>query len=749
MSHINLFKIRRHVIRKFLFVFVIPFILSLTNSAMSQTNIGGMYLGNFSEPKAEFAPDRVVVKFAEYITDTEVNEIVKKMKSKIKRTASRKAFRLLSVPRGKVWQTVAALRKNPHVHYAHPDWKAYATLFPNDPYFPLQWHLDNDQPDSGGIHMQAAWDLNAGGSPDVTVAVMDSGIAYEDYGSFCQAPDLADTQFVSGYDFVNNDTHPNDDNSHGTHVAGTIAQSTNNSTGVAGIAYNVKLMPVKVLGPDGSGYISDIVEGIEWAADNGANVINMSFGTSAPSIFLTALQNAITYAYNRGVLLVASSGNNNGKTPQYPANYPEVIAVGATVFDKSLASYSAIGNEVCAPGGTNQREDLNGDGYYDMVLQNTFEPETTNFCTFSYWFFAGTSMAAPHVSGLAALLFSANPDLTHEDVRQILRDTADQDVDADCGYGFINALAALQAAEPGDTPPQVAFVQPSDGAVVSGDVVLQIDASDDQPEPLDVLWTVDGDESWYPAAYDEESGFYKATWDTDADNYYPDGEYTLRARASETDSDPQTTDSFINVTVNNSNAEPVADFIYTCEGSICDFDASASYDTDGTIVSYTWKFGDGTFGSGIFASHTFTQVGTFTVELTVKDDIGAEGTTSDVVEIAELTNTLHVADLDAASFRLYRRFWGTTVTITVKDAGDSPVAGARVSGVFSDGPTLFQCTTDNSGECWVEGYQYWLKCLTFTVVDVHHQALDYHPEENTDPEGDSDGTNIVTCRPKR
>jgi serine protease len=724
---------------------LIVFFLGLP--AMAQNNIGGIYLGNFGEPKAEFAPDRVVVKFAESVTDEEVNEIVKKRKFKIKRRARHKAFRLLSVPRGRVWQAVEALRKDSRVLYAHPDWKAYATFTPNDEFFQYQWHLG--PPHSGGINMEAAWDLNAGGSRDVTVAVIDSGIAYEDYGIYCQVEDLEDpegTRFVAPYDFVNNDVHPNDDYSHGTHVAGTIAQSTDNIIGTAGIAYNATLMPVKVLGADGSGYTSDIAEGIRWAADNGADVINMSFGTSAPSFFLTALRNAITYAHNQGVLLVASSGNNNGGPPQYPANYPEVIAVGATVFDKRLASYSATGNEVCAPGGTNQGDDLNGDGYPDMVLQNTFAPETTDFCNISsYYFFAGTSMAAPHVSGLAALLFSANPDLTHEDVRQILRDTADREgVDPECGSGLINAYTALQAADPGDTPPQVAFVRPSDGAVVSGDVLLQIDASDDQPD-LVVEWTVDGDESWYPAAYNAESGFYEATWNTAGCK--DDVVYSLRARASETDSDPQATESFINVTVNNSNAEPIAAFSYTCEGSICDFDASASRDPDGTIVSYTWGFGDGKFGSGIFPSHTFTEVGIYTVTLTVTDDSGAEVYTSDDVDIAELTNTLHVADLDADSFRFYRRFWGTTVTITVKDAGDSPVEGAIVSGVFSDGSTLFQCTTDNFGECWVEGYQYWLKCLTFTMVDVQHPILDYHPEDNTDPEGDSDGTNIVTCRP--
>jgi serine protease len=724
-----------------LFATALLLALFLAIPAMAQTDIGGMYLGNIGEPATGFAPDRVVVKFAESVTDAEANGIVKEMKSRVKRRARRKAFRLLSVPRGKVWQTVKALRKNPRVRYAHPDWKAYATFVPNDQYYDLQWHLDS----SGGIHTESAWDLNPGGSPGVTVAVVDSGIAYENFGSFCQAPDLVNTQFVAGYDFVNNDTHPNDDYSHGTHVAGTIAQSTDNGIGVAGIAYNVKLMPIKVLGANGSGYTSDIAEGIEWAADHGAQIINMSFGTSAPSFFLTALRNAITYAHNKGVLLVASSGNSNGITPLYPANYPEVIAVGATVFDKSLASYSNRGNEVCAPGGTTQGEDLNGDGYADMVLQNTFEPESTNFCAFSYWFFAGTSMAAPHVSGLAALMFSTNPDLTHDDVRQILRDTADQDVDAACGYGFINAVAALQASDPGDTPPQVAISQPSDGAVVSDTVTVQIDAFDYNDPPGELLVQLKiNNEAWRDASYNDVSGFYEVSWDTAG--YAEDVDHLLLAKA--TDSNPQTTESEpISVTVNNLNESPVADFSYSCDGSICDFDASTSYDTDGTIVSYAWDFGDGTSGSGITASHTFTEAGTYTVTLRVTDDIGAVGSKTQDVEITVLTNTLHVADLDADSFILWWRFWGTTVTITVKDAGDSPVAGALVSGVFNDGSTLYQCTTDNFGECWVEGYQYWLRCLTFTVVDVDHQTLDYHPEDNSDPEGDSYGTSILSCRP--
>jgi serine protease len=730
--------------RELLFTAVLVAAIFAGFSAMAEPRIGGVYLGNIAQPVAEFASDRVLVEFAPSVTDSQAEEIVRGLKAKIKRRALKREFRLLSVPKGKVWQTIEALHKNPRVRYAHPDWKAYATFTPNDEFYWLQWHLDNPDPAAGGIDMEEAWDLNSGGNPDVTVAVVDTGIAYESRGGFCQAPDLKATKFVDGYDFVNNDAYPNDDNSHGTHVAGTIAQSTNNSTGVAGIAFNVSLMPVKVLGADGSGYISDIAEGIRWAADHGANVINMSFGTSAPSFYLTALQNAVRYAHNQGVLLVASSGNSSGATPLYPANYPEVIAVGATVYNKSLASYSNRGNELCAPGGTSQGEDLNHDGNPDMVLQNTFDPNTRNVCDFGYWFFAGTSMAAPHVSGVAALVLSENPGLTNEEIRQILKDTAEP-ADTACGSGLINAYAAVAAASPGDTPPQVSIVQPSDGSVVSGDILVQVDASDynDGPGTLVVNLNIDEEPNGRVATYNAQSGFYEVTWDTTGTE---DIGHTLQAKA--TDSAGQVTESTpVSVTVNNHNAPPQAQFTYSCDGSICDFDASQSSDEDGTIVSYGWDFGDGTTATGKTTSHTFTQLGTFKVKLTVTDDIGAEGSQTQDVPISQLTNTLHVADLDAASFRVFGRFWGTRVTIAVRDAGDTPVTGAFVSGVFSDGSSLFQCTTGASGTCQVQGYQYFLACLTFTVLDVSHPTLIYRPEENTDPEGDSNGTSIVTCRP--
>ena len=253
--------------------------------------------------KAEFVTDEIIVKFEGDV----------------------KPFRVIKVPEGKIREKVKEYSKRADVVYAEPNYIAYAQMVPNDPYYSYQWHLDN--PVYGGIQMEEAWDISTG-TPSVVVAVVDTGIAYEDYKRYCQAPDLAKTCFVAGYDFVNNDEHPNDDNRHGTHVAGTVAQSTNNEIGVAGVAFDTCLMPVKVLNSRGSGTYANVAKGIRFAADNGAKVINLSLGGSSDS---TTLKDAVAYAYQKGVTVVAACGNDNVSSCLYPAAYDDyVIAVGAT-----------------------------------------------------------------------------------------------------------------------------------------------------------------------------------------------------------------------------------------------------------------------------------------------------------------------------------------------------------------------------------------------------------------------------------
>jgi serine protease len=317
---------------------------------------------------------------------------------------------------------LAEYRNRADIEYAEPNYIAYAFGVPNDPYYQYQWNFDNDT--YGGVQAEAAWGVTSGAG--VTVAVLDTGIAYEDYNQsaqnrYYQAPDLADTNFVGGYDFVDNDTHANDTNGHGTHVAGTIAGATNNSLGVAGLASGATIMPVKVLGQNGAGSYADITDGIIFAADNGADVINLSLGGSASASYL---EDALRYAYDKGVTIVAAAGNDGSEIVSYPAAYDAyVIAVGATRFDETLASYSNYGTalDIVAPGGDTS-VDQNGDGYVDGILQQTFGTRTNSF---SYYFYQGTSMATPHVAAAAALVIASGNAAVPSEVRSVLESTAD------------------------------------------------------------------------------------------------------------------------------------------------------------------------------------------------------------------------------------------------------------------------------------------------------------------------------------
>ena len=347
---------------------------------------------------------------------------------------------VLNVTEGKVNDVIAAMENDPDIEYVEPNYIMTASFVPNDPYYHLQWHFPK-------IQMERAWDISTG--TGVTIAVLDTGVAYEDYLSFRRAPDLVGTTFVPGYDFVNNDAHPNDDEGHGTHVCGTIAQTTNNGIGVAGIAFNAKIMPVKVLNATGRGPTDRIVNGIVWAANNGAVIINLSLGGPNPS---QAVEDAVNDAYNQGVTVIASSGNDDGPVG-YPAAYSHVIAVGAIRYDETRAYYSNYGPELdfVAPGG-DVTVDQNGDGYGDGVLQQTFA--SGNPTNFGYYFSDGTSMAAPHVSGVAALLYAAgytSPDQIEQRLVSSAKDLGPSGWDQEYGYGLIQAASALPPA-PTPTP---------------------------------------------------------------------------------------------------------------------------------------------------------------------------------------------------------------------------------------------------------------------------------------------------------
>ncbi|MDY6937629.1 MAG: S8 family peptidase [Cyanobacteriota bacterium] len=295
---------------------------------------------------------------------------------------------------------------------------------PNDPMYSKQWNLQN-------IDVESAWQETHG--EGITVAVIDTGVT--------QVPDLKETELVEGYDFVNDRTAADDDNGHGTHVAGTIAQSTNNGYGVAGIAYKAQIMPLKVLAASGGGTISDIAEAIKFAADNDADVINMSLGGGGES---SAMKEAIEYAHNKGVVIIAAAGNANQNAAGYPARYDRVIGVSATDAAAEKAPYSNFGAgvDIAAPGGDTRNGDAGG------ILQNTIDGRSGNSV---FAAFQGTSMASPHVAGVAALIKASGID-NPEEVAEILQQSArpvSEDPLNHFGAGHLDAAAAVQLAQQG------------------------------------------------------------------------------------------------------------------------------------------------------------------------------------------------------------------------------------------------------------------------------------------------------------
>ena len=332
------------------------------------------------------------------------------------------------------------LARDPLVEVAERDGlyrtQGWRDFRPNDPSYRYQWHMDQ-------IRMPAAWPLSRGRG--VVVAVIDTGVAYRDDGeAFRQVPDLAGTAFVPGYDFVDDNDVPLDENGHGTHVAGTIAQTTNNGVGVTGVAFEARIMPIRVLDRRGFGSYGDIADGIRFAADHGADVINMSLGGPVPSL---AIWQAVRYAHRRGVVIVAAAGNTGRGRVGYPAAARHVMAVSATVYDEGLAWYSSWGPavDIAAPGG-DTREDRNGDGLVDGVVQNTILPGSPS--ENDYIPLNGTSMASPHVAGAAALLVAqgiTNPVA----VERILERTARSEGrdPQRFGGGILDAAAALHHAQ--------------------------------------------------------------------------------------------------------------------------------------------------------------------------------------------------------------------------------------------------------------------------------------------------------------
>jgi thermitase len=347
----------------------------------------------------------------------------------------------IKVPEKALDAIEAALQKNPKIEFVERNVVGYGELTPNDPGFPSQWHLPN-------IWAPSGWNVNTGSS-SIVIAVIDSGVD-------SAHPDLS-SNLVAGYNFLSDNTNTNDVQEHGTAVAGAAAAAGNSGIGVAGVSWKNKIMPLVVLNSSNVATVADVSQAIIYAADHGAKVINLSLAFTTSS---TTMTNAINYAWNKGLVVVAAAGNYNTSTAYYPAANANVLAVSATDKNNVKTSFSNFGSwiDVAAPG---------------IDIYTTKKGG-------GYWWCYGTSLATPQVAALAALVFSTSPGLTNTQVVDLIKknttDLGAAGFDTTYGWGKINVSKTLNAALL--TPALATSIDsPTDGSSVSGTVIVDASAT--------------------------------------------------------------------------------------------------------------------------------------------------------------------------------------------------------------------------------------------------------------------------------
>lgn len=423
MSYKNFFQ-------KFIFLFSIVLLVSLFNT------MTGMAQGPVKEPPPpQFVPGEIIVKFRHEAGPLVRQNSLRAMGLNTLETSPQGEVLRLQVEPGQEAEVMADLLARGQVEYASPNYYVYAMGDPNDPYYGLQWGLKEAQ--DHDIDAPEAWNIHTGTNSAI-VAVIDTGVDLDH-------PDLVakiTSGGQTGYNYILPGTLPDDDNGHGTHVAGIAAASGNDNQGVAGVSWGARIMPLKVLNASGTGSIYNLALAIRYAADHGSKVINMSLGGSCGTGW-PDVESAVNYAVSKGVVLVAASGNNSASVVSCPGAINGVMAVGATDSDDVRAYYSNYGTalDVMAPGSS---------------IYSTWPGG-------SYNYLSGTSMATPHVAGLVALLWSFAPSLNNYQVQSLIQNNADDlgtaGWDQEYGYGRINAYRTLLSASLQVAPaPLVLFV---------------------------------------------------------------------------------------------------------------------------------------------------------------------------------------------------------------------------------------------------------------------------------------------------
>ena len=370
---------------------LVMFLLFPANTSAKTPDIPGAALG--------FSAEEILIKFKPGTGPADIAETHRQLGGRVKKNIPEIGVQVVTIPAGKAIEKAKAYAANGKVLFAEPNYLAQAVIYPDDPWFSYQWGLQK-------IEAPAAWDLTQG-SDTIKIAILDTGVDINH-------PDLSN-KIVANQNFTTSTT-ANDVFGHGTHVAGIAAADTDNSIGVSGVGSTSSIINVKVLGDNGSGYYSWVAQGIIWAADNGASIINMSLGGASAS---STLESAINYAWSKGLVVVAAAGNSGSSLPSYPAYYSKVIAVAATDSNDKLTSWSNYGNwvDVAAPGSS----------IYSTLKNN------------SYGYKSGTSMATPFVSGLASLVFTVVSDTNGN---KMLNDEVRAQIEANCDYIGISGIGS-------------------------------------------------------------------------------------------------------------------------------------------------------------------------------------------------------------------------------------------------------------------------------------------------------------------
>ncbi len=458
----------------------------------------------FAFSKGHFVKGELLIRQTVKAHQSDVDIALKGLGGEVVEVLSQIRVKRIRVPEAAMAKIKAALEKNPNFEFVEENFLAQGAVVPNDPRFYSQWHHNT-------IMTPSSWDISTGSS-EIPIAIIDSGVDPDH-------PDLME-KLISGYNFLEHNSDTHDVLGHGTAVAGSAAASSNNSIGVAGVAWQNPIMPLVVLDSSNWATYTNIANAIIYAVDNGAMVINISIGGSSSSY---TLENAVNYAWNNGVLVFAAAANYNTNTPYYPAACTNAVAVSATDANDNRPSYSNYGDWITlsAPGGSILTTN-NGGGY-------------------GSW--SGTSFSSPIAAGVAALVWGANLQLSHQKVLEIMKSNADDlgapGFDVVYGYGRINAYNAMVAAtdyepEVDYEAPMVNLTSPSNYSTITGTITVTAAATDNIAVEK-VVFSVDGSNIGT-----DTSAPYSVSWDTEGTSA---GTYTIEAKAIDTAGNESTIDA--------------------------------------------------------------------------------------------------------------------------------------------------------------------------------------------------------------